>query len=149
MEIKTEISSRYPQPELHVCNHELNDEVKEMVKELHDIYDPKIACTDERGNKCMLNPADIVCVYAEGQKVMALGEKDTYTVSRKLYELEQELGDRHLVRISKSEIVNIRKIQKLDMSIIGTIKIITKNGHETYVSRRNVSKIKEKFMGLK
>ncbi|MCR5684523.1 MAG: LytTR family transcriptional regulator [Lachnospiraceae bacterium] len=149
MEIKTEISSRYPEPELHVCNHELNDEVKNIAKELHDIYDLKIACTDGRGNRCMLSPGDIVSVYAEGQKVMVLGENDTYTVSRKLYELEQELGDRHFVRISKSEIINIRKIKKLDMSVIGTIRIITRNGHETYVSRRNVSKIKEKFMGLK
>ena len=41
--------------------------------------------------------------------------------------------------------MNIRKIKSLDMSISGTIRILMKNGHETYVSRRNVSKLKERL----
>ena len=94
----------------------------------------------------MLNPGEIVSVYAEGQKVMILGADDTYTVSMKLYELETELGERNFVRISKSEIVNLRKIKNLDLSITGTVKLTMKNGYETFVSRRNVGKIKERLL---
>ena len=147
MKIKTEISSEYMEPELHVCNNENNDEVKGILQELHEIYDIQIYAVDERGNRCKLNPGDIISVYARGQKVMILGTGGTFMASKKLYELENELGNRYFVRISKSEIVSIRKIGKLDMSITGTIKIIMKNGYETYVSRRNVSKIKEKLIG--
>ena len=94
----------------------------------------------------MLNPGEIVSAYAEGQKVMVLGAGGIYTVQKKLYELEEELGERNFVRISKSEIVNIRKIKNLDMSITGTIKLVMKNDYETFVSRRNVGKIKERLL---
>ena len=77
--------------------------------------------------------------------MIALGEEERYVIPSKLYELEEELTQSHLIRISKSEIVNIRKIKSLDMSVSGTIKITMKNDHETYVSRRNVSKLKERL----
>jgi DNA-binding LytR/AlgR family response regulator len=144
MNIKTEISSKYSEIELHICSNELSDEVKRISAELHTMYDEKIPGTDEKGNHRMLLPAEIISFYSEGQRVMARGEKECYVVPNKLYELE-ELTKEHFIRISKSEIVNIRKIRSLDMSITGTIRIIMKNGYETYASRRNVSKLKARL----
>ena len=146
MHIKTEIDPKYKEPELHVCNNEITAEVDNMVRELHELYDRRIAGTDSRGNRCMLNPGEIVSAYAEGQKVMVLGAGGIYTVQKKLYELEEELGARNFIRISKSEIVNIRKIRNLDLSVTGTIKLVMKNDYETFVSRRNVAKIKERLL---
>ena len=117
MNIKTEISSKYSEIELHICSNELSDEVKRISAELHTMYDEKIPGTDEKGS---------------------------YESRDRLYELE-ELTKEHFIRISKSEIVNIRKIRSLDMSITGTIRIIMKNGYETYASRRNVSKLKARL----
>ena len=145
MNIKAEISSKYKEPELHVCHNELSEEVKKIIGELHELYERNVAGTDEKGNRCMLRPGEIVSFYAEGQKVIALGDEKRFKVQGKLYEYEEELKDNYFVRISKSELVNIKKIKSLDMSITGTIKIIMKNGYETYVSRRNVAKIKEKI----
>lgn len=143
MIIKPEIENKYKQIELHVCNDELNDEVKSVVRELHEIFDETIAAVDERGNRLNISPSEILSFYAEGQKVFAVGVKDRYSVSMKLYELEEELAKRSFVRISRSEIVNYRKIKSMDMSVTGTIKITMKNDYETYVSRRNIAKIKE------
>ncbi len=145
MKIKTEINSKYSEIELHICHNEINDEVKNISSELHMMYDKSFIGTDERGNRLVLRPGEIVAFYSEGQRVIALGEKERYIISSKLYELEEELIKTYFMRISKSEIVNIRKIRSLDMSISGTIRIIMKNGHETYVSRRNVSKLKERL----
>ena len=143
MIIKPEIENKYKQIELHVCNDELNDEVKSVVRELHEIFDETIAAVDERGNRLKISPSEILSFYAEGQKVFAVGVKDRYSVSMKLYELEEGLAKRSFVRISRSEIVNYRKIKSMDMSVTGTIKITMKNDYETYVSRRNIAKIKE------
>ncbi|MBO5609669.1 MAG: LytTR family transcriptional regulator [Eubacterium sp.] len=143
MIIKPDIDKRYKQIELHVCNEELNDEVKSVVRELHEIFDETIAAVDERGNRCKLAPSEIVSFYSEGQKVMALGSRGKYSVGMKLYELEEGLAKKTFVRISRSEIVNYRRIKSLDMSVTGTIKITMKNGYETYVSRRNIARIKE------
>ncbi|MCR4678174.1 MAG: LytTR family transcriptional regulator [Lachnospiraceae bacterium] len=146
MLIRTEIDGKYKEIELRVCNNEETSEVRDIVHELHELYDRRIAGVDARGNRCMLNPGEVVSAYAEGQKVMILGTDSTYTVQKKLYELEEELGERNFVRISKSEIVNVGKIKNLDMSVTGTIKICMKNGYETFVSRRNVSKIKKRLL---
>lgn len=146
MIIKTRIDAQFKEPELHVCNHEVNAQVNEIVRDLHEMYDRGIAAADTRGNRLILSPREIVSVYAEGQKVMIRGEKELYTVQKKLYELESELGDRHFVRISKSELINIGKIKRMDLSITGTIKLVMKNNYETFVSRRNVSKIKERLL---
>ena len=47
------------------------------------------------------------------------------------------------VRISHSEIVNLRKITALDLSLTGTIRITLAGGTVCYASRRYVKKIKE------
>ena len=94
----------------------------------------------------MLRPSELISVWAEGPKVYVLSGEERYLVSYKLYEIEAELGERDFVRISKSEIVNVHKIRNLDMSITGTIRLVMRGGYETYVSRRNVAKIKERLI---
>ena len=145
MKILTETDSRYEEIELHVCSNALTDDVRAIVGELHEIYDYNIPGTDEAGNKRMIRRAEILSAYSEGQRVIVLTTGGRYVVRKKLYELETELGDTNFIRISKSEIVNIRKIKSLDLSITGTIRLVMKTGYETYVSRRNVAKIKEKL----
>ena len=143
MKIRTEIKEQYKEIEVHVCNDELNDDVKNVLDKLHTFFDSSISATDEVGNKCMINPMDVITFYSEGQRVIAMDKDKKYVIQKKLYELEEEYESLCFVRISKSEIVNYKRIKSLDMSLSGTIKVIMKNGYETYTSRRNVSKIKE------
>ena len=145
MKILTETDNKYKEIELHVCNNALTDEVRAIVGELHEIYDINIPGTDAKGNRHMLRRSEILSAYSEDQKVFVLTYDGLYSVSRKLSELEKDLGDIDFIRISKSEIINIRKIRSMDMSLTGTIKLVMKTGYKTYVSRRNVSKIKEKL----
>ena len=143
MQIRSEINKRYTELEVHVCNDEMTDEVRDVMGQLHGFFDTSLTGTDEIGNRCILRPAEIYSFYAEGQKVFALDATKKYTVSSKLYELEKDYDDLCFVRISKSEIINYKKIRNLDMSLTGTIKVIMKNGYETFSSRRNVARLKE------
>ena len=143
MLIKPEIDSKYTSTEIHVCDREMNDSMRRIIKELHSIYDSTLYGTDGKGNRCALPVAGMIAFYSEGQKVFAMNDDGAYSIAKKLYELEEELDRNAFVRISKSEIINYRKIKKLDMSIVGTIRVIMKNGYETYASRRNVAKLKE------
>ena len=143
MQIRSEINKRYTELEVHVCNDEMTDEVRDVMGQLHSFFDTSLTGTDEIGNRCLLRPAEIYSFYAEGQKVFALDASKKYTVSRKLYELEKDYADLCFVRISKSEIINYKKIRNLDLSLTGTIKVVMKNGYETFSSRRNVARLKE------
>lgn len=69
-----------------------------------------------------------------------------YQVRLRLYELEERLDNR-FVRISNSEIVNLKKVKSLDLSFVGTICMELSNGEVSYVSRRYVSRMK-KILGL-
>ena len=143
MLIKTRIDDRYREIELHVCNKEINERVQEIVRELHSIYDEALYGTDERGERVQIVIANVIAFFAEGQRVIALSSEGRYNISKKLYELDEMLPDSGFVRISRSEIINIKKIGKLDMSLTGTIRIQMKNGYSTFVSRRNVAKLKK------
>lgn len=142
MRVKECIEEKYVEMELHVCNNMMNEQVKDMVRELNELVNGVINGTDRKGDRCILKVHDIFRFYSEGQKVMAQGEDGVYSVSEKLYELENKLDANQFIRISKSEIVNIRKIKKLDISMAGTIKLFLTDGTQTYTSRRNVSKLK-------
>ncbi|MBQ4523970.1 MAG: LytTR family transcriptional regulator [Lachnospiraceae bacterium] len=147
MKIKACIDKAFKTMEIHVCNNEMNQEVSDLVKELDQWMNDSLMGTDERGEKCVLTLNGMICFYAQGQKVFAQDEKGVYSIPSKLYELEEILEDTRFMRISKSEIVNLKKIKKLDLSLTGTIKIILSNGKETYTSRRNVSRLK-KALGI-
>ena len=95
-------------------------------------------------------PLDLDAVlrfYGEDKDVRAQTPEAVYTVRERLYELEQQLEGRRFVRISHSEIVNLRKVTALDLSLTGTIRMILTGGVMVYVSRRYVKKIKE-VLGL-
>jgi len=90
-----------------------------------------------------LDPADILRFYGEDKDIFAQTRTGTYQVRLRLYELEARLDGRRFVRISHSEIVNLRKVTALDLGLTGTIRMTLDGGVTTYVSRRYVKKIKE------
>ena len=65
----------------------------------------------------------------------------------RLYEIEEKLCSGNFVRISNSEIINLKKVKNFDLSFTGTILVRLSDGSTSYVSRRYVSKIK-KILGF-
>lgn len=143
MQIRTQIDDRYKEIELHVCKDTADTEVMQLVKELHALFDDALIGTDEKGNKVRLRPKELLTIYAEGQHVFALSGDGKYVISKTLHELEGSLQTAGFIRISKSELINYRRIKSLDLSVTGTIRVVMPGGYETYCSRRNVTKIKE------
>lgn len=79
--------------------------------------------------------------------MLAVTGKGEYTVRIRLYEIEERLNPGQFVRISNSEIINLKKVKNFDLSFTGTICVELVNGMTTYVSRRYVSKVK-KILGI-
>ena len=90
-----------------------------------------------------LEEADILRCYGEEKGVRVQTPGGVYDLKERLYELEGRLDRHAFVRISHSEIVNLRKITALDLSLTGTIRVTLEGGAVSYVSRRYVRKIKE------
>ena len=80
----------------------------------------------------------------EDRKTFVVTLKDTYVVKKKLYEVEN-MVTRNFIKISQSEIANIKFIKNLDFSNTGTIVIKYKNSDISYVSRRMIKEFKLKL----
>ncbi len=146
MRVETRISDAYREIEVHICNHEMNRQVEEVAARIFRVVNDTITGVDKDGVR-VLSTSEIIRFFAENQKVLAQDERGTYSIHQKLYELEELLDAGQFLRISKSEIVNLRKIRRLDMKLAGTIKVILCDGTCTYTSRRNIPRLK-KALGI-
>ncbi len=142
MQIKIEIDDNCKEPKVIILTEAINDEVNEIVKRLSE--EKAEMLTGFRDDMLeILQKDDILRIYAEAGKVIAVTEKGEYTLRRRLYELEEMLARSSFARISNSEIINLKKVRGFDLSLAGTICVSLADGTATYVSRRYVSKIKE------
>lgn len=92
----------------------------------------------------LLEQENIERIFIENRKVYLISNNKKYFSKSRLYFFENILND-DFIKISQSEIVNIKFIKKLDLSFNGTIKLIFKNGDETFVSRRAIKEFKNKL----
>lgn len=141
MKIRVDIQKQYESPEVHIMCREETEEVRELQERLEEMFLRKLTVYSESETR-NISIADVVRIYAASKKVFVRTARATFEVRERLYTLEEELKESGFVRISNSEIVNTSSIEKLDMGLVGTIKMHMRNGDVTYVSRRYVSTIR-------
>lgn len=90
---------------------------------------------------------EIIRIFAQDGDIFVKTNNKIYKVRLTLTELEKRLDKKKFIRISRSEIVNIDYIKRLDLSFIGTIAIEFTNDEVSYVSRRRLKDFK-KILGL-
>lgn len=142
MQVEVKIDSEYREPKVIILTASMTDEVNALVNQLSD-HTPQIFSGSREDKIEVLEPAELIRVFASAGKVYAVTEKGKYVLRLRLYEAEQRLPPHQFVRISNSEIINLKKVVNFDLSFTGTICVKLCGGEVTYVSRRYVSKIKE------
>lgn len=142
MQIEVKIDSKCHEPRVIVFADKMTDEVSEIVRRLsEDTMGCVAGFSAERA--VLLDQNDIIRIYAADGKVYAVTADGEYRLRMRLYELEARLDEKRFVRISNSEIVNLKKTREFDLSLTGTIRVALSDGTFSYVSRRYVSKIKQ------
>lgn len=146
MQVEIKMDSAYTEPKVILMTASMTEEVQRILKKLsEDVPQIISGCRDEKIE--VLHQEDLIRIYADAGKIFAVTEKGQYVLRLRLYELEERLDDRQFVRISNSEIINLRKVDHFDLSFTGTICVSLSNGTTTYASRRYVSRIK-KILGI-
>ena len=148
MKLNINIDAGAKEPEITITTSHMTEDVNRVVDFVSRLDDAPTIISGIREDKVeLLDPEVIVKIYAEDSKVFAQTEKGLYQIRLRLYEAEEKLNNSKFVRISNSEIVNLKKVKSLDLSFVGTICMELSNGEVSYVSRRYVSKIK-RVLGL-
>lgn len=142
MQVEIKIDSSCSKPKIIILTDKMTDEINTLVRKLSD--DAPQMLTGFRDDKLeILEQSDIFRIYAASGKVFAATSHGEYTIHLRLYELEERLDKNSFVRISNSEIINLKKVKGFDLSFAGTICVSLSDNTVTYVSRRYVSKIKQ------
>jgi len=142
MRIKLEINPKYKEIEVHICNGQNNEEARNLYHTIKNTIDSRIVCYQE-DERLVLTCSEIIRIYTLNKNVYVTTKRGDYRVKERLYELEGRLDDSQFIRISNSEIVNLNRMERLDTSLTGTIRMYLECEIETYVSRRYVTKIKQ------
>ena len=142
MQIEIIIDEHCTEPKITIVTNKVTDEVNEIMIKLAGEQTQMIAGFQDE-QVTVLEPEQIFRIYALNGKVYAETELQKYVIRLRLYEMEQRLASNSFVRISNSEIINLKKVRGFDLSFTGTICVSLSNGTVTYVSRRYVSKIKQ------
>ena len=146
MQVEVQIDASHTEPKIIILAASETEEVDAILKKLSDDV-PQIISGSRDGKIEVLEQTDLMRLYANAGKVFAVTEKGEYALRLRLYELEERLDAHCFIRISNSEIINLRKVDHFDLSFTGTICVKFTNHATTYVSRRYVSKIK-KILGI-
>ena len=142
MEIEIKLDGNYKEPKIIILTEKMSDEISLLVKKITEDV-PQMIAGFQNDQLRVLEQDEIFRVYTANNKVFANTNDGNYSLRLRLYELEERLEKNDFVRISNSEIINIRKVKAFDLSFAGTICVKLIDGTVTYVSRRYVPKIKQ------
>ena len=142
MQIEIKIDENCKEPKIIVVADKITEEISEIIRKLSEEQTKTIAGFKDETAK-VLETDSIFRIYASNSKVFAETDQGEFLLRMRLYEIEQRLDRSSFVQISNSEIINLKKVKRFDLSFSGTICVALSNGTVTYVSRRYVAKIKQ------
>ncbi len=130
------------------------DSIKDIAQKISmmDESGKSTAVSGWDGDYCIqVKQNELLRIYSMDKKVYLEcdSEEEPLLLKMRLYEFE-ELAERcgwtEFIRISNTDIVNISKVQKFDMSLSGIIKVNYGDGKVAIVSRRYMNKIKDRIL---
>ena len=107
-----------------------------------ELFDSKLSAKKE--NKLyFINSSDVLYFESVDNHTFLYTTDDVMEINQRLYELENILSDKDFARISKSQIVNINKIQSLKPELNRTILATMCNNEQLSISRKYVKSIRD------
>lgn len=138
MKLELNIDEKVKETLVVVSANKIDKEVQNLINYIEYSSEYLIGIVEDKAS--IININEIIRVYIEDRKTFVVTLKDTYVVKKKLYEVEN-MVTRNFIKISQSEIANIKFIKNLDFSNTGTIVIKYKNSDISYVSRRMIKEL--------
>ncbi len=143
MQIHIEIDESVAETTVQVRAKRMDEEVEGILRRLKEERVRQIP--GYLGSEiALIEPEDILRAYTQGNQVLLSTDAGEYRARLRLYELEERLGE-GFIRISHSELVNLRRIRCFDLSLAGSICVRMDDGAVTYASRRYVAELKRRL----
>ncbi|MCM1023760.1 MAG: LytTR family transcriptional regulator DNA-binding domain-containing protein [Prevotella sp.] len=141
-EIKKEENER-----LEIYCHKINNEITEIVRFVKSRQGQLTGVIE--GAQYEIPVSDVFYIEGVDNKVFIYCETQVYETRQKLYELEEALKEKHFLRVSKSVLLNLMKIESIQASLNGRFAAVLQNGEQVIVSRKYVPELKKALKGEK
>ena len=124
-----------------------DDEVSALMEKIAGREPRTLVVLDGRGNLKTMSEDEIVLASVDDRSVRIITADGIWFSRQPLQSLEEQLDRRFFVRISRYEIVNLRKVTRYDFTISGTLRLELEGGMETWASRRCIPEIRRRLKG--
>lgn len=119
---------------------QIDNEVMRLKSHI-ELFDSKLSAKKDN-ELYFINSSEILYFDSVDNRTFLYTTDDVMEINQRLYELENILSDKDFVRISKSQIVNINKIQSLKPELNRTILATMCNNEQLSISRKYVKTIR-------
>lgn len=143
MKITIEHDAGIAEPEITVKYGYLSSELEDILAYI-SLADNRMAGS-LNGETYFIKTADILYFETVDRKVFFYTEENTFETKTKIYRIEETLLNTPFTRISKSTIVNLRKIKCINPEKHSKLCATLTNGEKLIVSRQYLNTIKEKL----
>ena len=119
-----------------------DEEVERILSALGEDSAQMLLCETLSSSR-LIDKNDIVIISKDGRYLSVKTVNGEFVVNEPLYRIEEKLDPVWFIRISQSEIVNLRYVKRWDFSKSGIITIELVNGIRSFTSRRYARQIRE------
>ena len=104
---------------------------------------PKIEAFGNRDSRLQIPLSEILYFEADSEQVFAYTLEEIYNVKLRLYQVEEQARSAGIIRVSKSHLINVRKIESVRPALNSRMYVKMSNGEEVLVSRKYVRSLKD------
>lgn len=144
MKLNLLISDKYKIPKVTIETPIITDKVKTLIQCIEDLDQVNQLKGYQDDTISLVPVKQIISIKTENKRVIAVTADGQYVIKSRLYTLESVLPS-HFIRISKSEMINVKRLKKLAIEPNGLIKMYLHADYTTYSSRRYLKMIKERL----
>lgn len=144
MKFTIEQSSDNNEVEINIkCGQIIDEKLQKLIDQIR-LYSFSIVCKKDK-EIYQISLKDAYYIESVEEKTFVYLEKEVYESNLKLYELEEQLKNTSYIRVSKSIILNIEKLQSVKPLINGKLEANLKNNEKILINRHYVPEFKKKF----
>lgn len=144
LKVEIKISADIDEPYVVIYTNKITDEIQKLTASLE--FDKSIITAMDNERIAILQPNEIYMIRIENEQAILYCDKKKYYSNRRLYDFESQLG-KGFMRISKSTLINLEKIDSVEPSFNGMMCLLLKNGYKDYISRKYLPDFK-KYLGI-
>ncbi len=135
MKVNLFVSRDIEEPHADIHTNELTGNITKAINILESDESSDMIAVKKQSDIALLELSEIFMFRVEEKQVNVYTESSRYLIKKPLYQVEESLNS-DFVRISKTTIVNLRKIKRVAPSLKGMMFIELKNGLKDNISRK-------------